>query len=93
MAKFTTRVELHNAGEDDYITLHSAMAREGFSRYIESKDGKTYHLPTAEYNLEDDCTRGDVLARAKRAAASTRLGYEVLVTESAGRTWHDLSPR
>ncbi len=34
MAAFTTRVELHSAGYEDYETLHAAMEAEGFSRTI-----------------------------------------------------------
>ncbi len=34
MAKFTTRVELHNATGEDYNTLHDAMESVGFSRLI-----------------------------------------------------------
>jgi len=93
MARFTTRVELHYAGDEDYTNLHAAMGAEGFSRLITSDDGATYHLPTAEYNFEGDMTRGEVLEAAKRAAKSTGRDAEILVTESAGRTWSNLTPR
>lgn len=90
MAAFTTRVELHNARESDYVTLHQAMERQGFSRYVTSNDGITYHLPTAEYNRAGDLTRSQVLADAKVAATSTGRSYAVLVTESRGRSWEGL---
>lgn len=90
MAAFTTRVELHRAYEDDYEVLHAAMEERGFSRYITSDDGVTYHLPTAEYNYSGNKTRGQVLALAKAAAAETNKKYAVLVTESKGRTWYGL---
>lgn len=93
MARFTTRVELHKADEEDYETLHSSMEREGFSRSILSNDGTAYHLPTAEYNIEDDYSRDQILAKAKKAANSTGCSYEVLVTESKGRTWYNLKSR
>lgn len=92
MATFTTRVELHKADNDDYETLHEAMERRGFSRFITSGDGKTYHLPTAEYDYSGDKSRGEVLELAKAAASETNKKYAVLVTESRGRTWSGLTP-
>lgn len=90
MAKFSTRVELHSASYSDYETLHAAMERRGFSRQITSDDGKTYHLPTAEYNISAALDRQQVLESAKVAATETGKSFEVLVTESDGRTWHGL---
>ncbi len=89
---FTVRIELHNASEDDYTDLHEAMGREGFSRTITSDSGTTYHLPTAEYDFAGNSTRSDVLARAKRAAGTTRRTAGILVTESSGRSWEGLDP-
>jgi len=91
MAQFTVRVELHHADDDDYETLHSAMEDEGFSRFITSNDGTTYHLPTAEYNREGSLTRQQVLDSAKTAAAKTKKEYGILVTESEGRKWIGLA--
>ncbi len=90
MTSYTTRVELHNASSADYQHLHAAMQAQGFSRTIVSDKGIRYQLPTAEYNLEGSLTRADVLARAKVAAAKVKPSFEVLVTESDGRTWHGL---
>lgn len=87
MARFTTRVELHSADEDDYENLHAAMERRGFSRRITSSDGVTYHLPTAEYNLNKDWDLDRVLDEAQKAADSTGRKNEVLVTKSNGRRW------
>jgi hypothetical protein len=90
MAKFTVRVELHSADEDDYETLHSAMEDQGFSRFIESNDGTTYHLPTAEYSADRNWTLDQALNAAKVAADTTGKRYAILVTESNGRKWHGL---
>jgi hypothetical protein len=87
MAIFTTRVELHNASYSDYETLHAAMERRGFSRQITSDSGKTYNLPTAEYNREGALTRQQVLDSAKAASAETGKRFAVLVTEAEGRIW------
>lgn len=87
MPRFTTRVELHRANNDDYEALHEAMEDEGFSRTISNSDGTAYHLPTAEYNRSADLTRDQILAAAERAAKKTGRKASILVTESAGRNW------
>jgi hypothetical protein len=91
MNSFTTRVELHHATDDDYAILHGAMAAQGFSRTITSDDNITYHLPTAEYNRSTPLTRSQVLDSAKIAAETTAKQFSILVTESTGRTWYNLS--
>jgi hypothetical protein len=90
MAKFTVRVELHAASYSDYELLHAAMERRGFSRQIKSDEGKTYFLPTAEYDKRGDFSPEQTLDSAKAAAAETGKRFAVLVTESAGRKWHGL---
>lgn len=85
MAQFITRVELHSArNELDYLRLHSEMSKEGFSRTILANDGKTYQLPTAEYNYIGNKTRSQVLDSAKRAANATGHSSWILVTEAVG---------
>jgi hypothetical protein len=88
--RYTTRVELHKATDDDYEELHSAMENEGFSRFIESDDSIRYHLPTAEYNYDGSASLDQVLDKATRAANSTGRSHMVLVTKSDGRKWHGL---
>lgn len=90
MAQFTTRVVLSDADRDDYEVLHQYMAAQGFSKTIASKEGTVYELPDAEYDYRGNVNKSDVLERAKAAAARTKRGYKVLVTESNGRTWHGL---
>jgi hypothetical protein len=87
MAQFSVRVELHAASYADYEKLHASMERRGFSRLIKSDAGKTYHLPTAEYDGGGDVTCQQVLEFAKAAAAETGKSFEVFVTESAARLW------
>jgi hypothetical protein len=88
MASFTTRIELHDATENDYDKLHKAMEKVGFVRTIKDSEGKTYHLPTAEYNrILDGLTAEEVLSDAKTAASSTKRKYRILVTESKRRMW------
>lgn len=91
MARFTTRVELYGQPEwGDYERLHAAMRGKGFSQTIKDSDGIEYHLPHAEYNREANLSRDEVLKAAKQAAAPVWDHFCILVTESAGRTWHNL---
>lgn len=91
MAAFTTRVLLNgNPTAEDYEKLHKAMKKKGFSRVIKSDQGTYYWLPNAEYDRNTISNRAQVLEDAKAAAATVSSRYEILVTESAGRTWHGL---
>lgn len=90
MARYTVRIELHRADNDDYETLHEYMEEKGFLRYIVNGDGNKYQLPTAEYNISSGSDKDAVLGKAKQAASRTGKRYMVLVTESDGRTWYNL---
>jgi len=92
MARFTVRVELHDAESEEYEVLHAAMEARGFSRFIADTNGILYHLPWAEYNRDAQLTRKAILKSARQAADQTGKKYCVLVTQSAGRTWHNLLP-
>lgn len=91
MAKFTTRVELHNIRSiTGYDELHKEMKQRGFSRLIK-REGVTYHLPHAEYSYSGDQTKKRVLALAKDAVAALDASASILVTESKGsRAWDGL---
>ena len=90
MASFTTRVELHDAVSGDYTKLHAEMKKNGFKQTITGTDGKVYSLPTAEYNYIGERSKAQVLEAAKTAAATVSKTFGALVTESVGRTWHNL---
>jgi hypothetical protein len=87
MASFMTRVELHGAAYQDYVALHGHMTQQGFTNTIRSGAGQVYELPPAEYNLVGNCTRTDVLERAKSAAQKTMKPFAVVVSEHTGCTW------
>jgi hypothetical protein len=91
MSHFVTRVELHNAGEEDYTALHDAMEQAGFSRTITSDEGKEYHLPTAQYCCSGDFSLEKVLKAAKAAASTTGKRHAVIVTQGPS-TWSGLDP-
>ena len=81
MARFLIRVELHSANELNYIQLHAAMAREGFSRVISSYNGTKYHLPTAEYTFDGSKILSNIYLSAERAAKSTGCNYWIIAAE------------
>jgi hypothetical protein len=93
MANFTVRVELHQAQGTDYDSLHAAMEQKGFSRLITGDDGKTYHLPWAEYTGSANLSAAQVRDIARSAADTTGKNNGVLVTESVSRAWIGLQPR
>jgi len=90
MAHYTTRVELHGAREEHYQTLQAAMEELGFTRTVVGHDGVKYKLPGSEYNYEGEIPIDTVLDKAKYAAETTDLEYEILVSEIAKRKWHGL---
>ena len=90
MARYTVRVELHSADQENYENLHDYMQEEGFRRYITDSRGKRYQLPTAEYDIEIRGDKSVVLRKANKAASKTNKEHMVLVTTSNGRTWNGL---
>jgi hypothetical protein len=93
MTNYTVRVELHDADEDDYATLHAEMEERGFVRWIAGKGDAKDRLPTAEYNLaRSQLQRSEVLKLAQDASNSAKPSPTpwILVTESAGRSWSGL---
>jgi hypothetical protein len=90
MASFTVRIELHHATWDDYNALHAAMEHRGFSRLVKADDGRTFHLPWAEYNGTGALTCAQIRDIAQEAASETGKKNSVLVTEVASRAWSGL---
>jgi hypothetical protein len=91
MANFMTRVELHGATFDDYVNLHTHMAREGFTNTIRGGDGALYHLPPAEYDLTANCTVVEAREKASKAATQTRKSFAVLTVERGAAAWVGLA--
>ena len=92
MSKFTVRVELRDATEEDYEKLRVEMEERGFSRLLPAGDGGKYLLPTAEYSLDAGWTPEQVLNTVKTVAAATHRPNARLVTESLSRKWFGLEP-
>lgn len=90
MARFTVRVQLHDAEWRHYETLYENMATQGFTDVITTEPDGRVKMPPGEYNYIGDVAKDEVLAKAERAAAGTGKKYSILVTQSAGRTWKNL---
>lgn len=87
MAKFTVRVEMHNADSEDYDKLHKKMEAKGYSREI-SSNGKTFQLPSAEYICEKNLEVTAVRDEVKDIAKTVKPSPNILVTKSDGRAWN-----
>ena len=83
MARFTIRVELHDASWEQYNKLHEKMAQQVFVDTITTEKGAVT-MPPAEYNFEGAVTKEQVIEKAKTAASQVVKKYAVLVTESNG---------
>ena len=91
MPKFTVRLQLTGAADNEYPDIHNSMSEQGFQRTITSRRGRTYTLPRAEYNIDVDYTIDQVLSMAKVAGGSTGRDFQVLVTQSEHRKWFGLN--
>ncbi len=89
MARFTVRIELHDASWEDYQKLYEKMDKQGFTDTISTEKGAV-KMPPGEYNHEGQVSKEQVLEKAKLAASQVVRTYAVLVTESNGRTWYGL---
>jgi len=89
MARFMTRVVLHDAANDReiYEKLHEYMAAAGFSKTIKGALGSapyTGELPDAmyDYHTTDEAVKAvNVKDKAKAAAGQTKKRYSVLTVE------------
>src|SRR5580765_5578629 len=68
MNKFLVRVELH--GVRDYLPLHAAMSSRKFKRTIKRADGRSFTLPTSQYQYRGDASIQAVMKRARKDATA-----------------------
>ncbi|MDR3445400.1 hypothetical protein [Dyella sp.] len=84
MARFTVRVELHDADEDDYELLHKRMGAANFNKYITTRGGKDLGLPTAEYRYFSDTESNEqVVDKAYDIAKRVKSEPSVISTEGS----------
>jgi hypothetical protein len=87
MARYTIRIELHDAAADRYGLMYVFLEAAGFSDTFTTSDGARYRLPFGEYGYVGAAEQHQVLELAKACAARMTTDYSVLVTEVAGRAW------
>jgi len=87
MAKYTTRVELRDAGPADYEKLNAAMLEAGFTTSLRSEDGSVFILPAGEFNKDIKAGIKEVYQLAEKAANSTGKKNWILTTEAINRMW------
>jgi hypothetical protein len=93
MARYITRVELHEAKVPrDTDALQKAMLEEGFVATIKGGSGQLYRLPTGEFYRDEEVTMAEVLQFAKNAAERTGRRFSILVSETPNSTWFHLLP-
>lgn len=92
MARFTTRVVLHDANWLHYGQLYPEMAKYGFTDEIVGDDGRVYKMPPGEYDVLTDFTAIEVRTWARAAADATGCKNAVFVTEAGLRAWVGLDP-
>jgi hypothetical protein len=91
MARYTIRIELHDADADRYGLMYLFLEAVGFSDSFTTSDGARYRLPFGEYSYVGPAERHQMLELAKGCAARMTADYSVLVTEVAGRAWVGLA--
>lgn len=91
MSAFLVRIELHGATWADYEKLHAQMEGRGFSRKITGDNGRTYQLPTAEYEIYSTAGVEAVRTLAANAAMMTGRTFGVIAAEYWRTAWSGLS--
>lgn len=85
MAKFITTIELHNADENNYETLHSELIKESFveiRRYPSKKTNAPEVSRKDEYHREGNVTIQEVTDAVMRAAVKTGKKYSFTITRN-----------
>ena len=93
MANYMARVELHQAGPEDYERLHANMKQRGYLREMTGEDGAIY-LPTGTYFVTNTSAMLHVaLNAAMDAAKETGKSAAVIVTDWSAARWTGLAEK
>lgn len=92
MANYMARVELHQAGPEDYERLHASMQQRGYLRRMTGEDGAIYQLPTGTYFVTNTSAVLSVaLNAAVDAAKDTGRSAAIIVTDWSTARWAGLA--
>jgi hypothetical protein len=87
MVHLSLRPGLRCAEEADFLQISAAMEAEGFSHLITGSSGTSFQLPPGQYYIAGEHTRADVLAKARRCAATTHRNCSILITQGEAFVW------
>jgi len=90
MVHISLRPGLHCAEEADFLHLSAAMEAEGFSHLITGSSGTSFQLPPGQYYIAGAHTRAEVLAKARRCAATLHRNCSILITQGEAFLWWGL---
>ncbi|PHM67882.1 type V toxin-antitoxin system endoribonuclease antitoxin GhoS [Xenorhabdus sp. KJ12.1] len=68
MANYLVRVEIYDAGYNEYEELHKKMRDLGFYKSIKFSNGKSHDLPDGTYFGKPDWEKSTVLSNVKRVS-------------------------
>jgi len=92
MANYMARVELHQAGREDYERLHASMQQRGYLREMTGEDGAIYQMPLGTYFVTNTSAMLHVaLNAAVDAAKDIGKSAAVIVTDWNAARWTGLA--
>jgi hypothetical protein len=88
MANYMARVELLEAGSEDYERLDAAMRQRGYLQTMPGEDGASYRFPSGTYYVTESSAMLEVALRAAvDAAKEAGKQAAVLVTDWRVARW------
>ena len=87
MVHISLRPGLRCSEEADFLQLSMAMEAEGFSHLITGSSRTSFQLPPGQYFIAGEHTRADVLAKARRCAATTGRHCSIVITQGEAFLW------
>ena len=83
MARFTTRIQLQEANENDYINLQSELERESFRSIKKLPEKSNVRIAAnGEFNLEGNITIQEITNVVVKAAAKTGKQYSFTIIKN-----------
>ena len=92
--RYVIRIQLNHAESVDYASLHAAMEKINFFKYIRGHAGNWYHLTTAMYYGSANRTAGqiqsylhDLIVQLYAQDNTPPENHEILVIEENSIDW------
>jgi hypothetical protein len=93
MAKFTIRIALSDATDEEYANLSALLATQGISDPVLANNGIRYLLPREEFYLERASSAANVRDSLASLLADFGKPYSTLITEGSTRAFQNLQTR